>query len=137
MQLKTLTYTSRARLDLSAQDLVEIHESARHSNALDGITGLLAFDGTRFLQVVEGSEEAIDDLVERLRGDPRHSAFEIRDERFVDARSFPNWSMELVSVSAGYREARPEIASALPAAMAPAVRDLLPRMSDRLAGAEM
>jgi len=67
LQLKTLTYTSRARLDLSAQDLADIHESARHLNALDGITGLLVFDGTRFLQIIEGSEEAIDDLVERLR----------------------------------------------------------------------
>ena len=133
LQLKTLTYTSRSRLDLSAQDLVDIHESARHLNALDGITGLLAFDGTRFLQIVEGSEEAIDDLVERLRGDSRHSAIEIRDERFVDARSFPNWSMELVPVSAGYRQGRPEIASALPTAVAPAVRELVLRMSDGIA----
>ena len=137
MQLKTLTYTSRSRLDLSAQDLVEIQESARHLNALDGITGLLAYDGTRFLQIVEGSEEAIDDLVERLRGDARHSAIEIRDERFVEARSFPNWSMELVAVSAGYLRARPEVESALPAQVAPAVRDLVLRMSDALAETEM
>src|SRR3954470_9486115 len=137
LQLKTLTYTSRARLDLSAQDLVDIHESARHLNALDGVTGLLAFDGTRFLQIVEGSEDAIDDLVERLRRDPRHSAIEIRDERFVETRSFPNWSMELIAVSAGYCQGRPEIASALPASVAPAVRDLVLKMSDALAEAEI
>jgi hypothetical protein len=137
VKLKTLTYTSRARLDLSSADLAAIQEVARHLNALDGITGLLIFDGSRFLQIVEGSEEAIDDLVARLRGDTRHSAIEIRDEHFVEARSFPHWSMELVTVSAGYMRARPEIESALPAQVAPTVRELVLRMSDALAETEM
>lgn len=133
MHLKSLTYTSRARLDLSEQELEDIHESARHLNALDGITGLLVFDGIRFLQIVEGGEEAIDNLVERLRADPRHTAFEVRDERRVEARSFPDWSMELVMVSAGYRTARSELASILPADTAPAVRDVALRMTEELA----
>ena len=137
MELKTLTYTSRAQLDLSSADLADIHQAARHLNALDGITGLLIFDGTRFLQIIEGSETAIDDLVARLRRDSRHSAIEIRDERFVDARSFPHWSMELVTVSAGYMRARPEIETALPEGVAPAVRELVLRMSDARAETEM
>jgi hypothetical protein len=102
LKLKTVTYTSRARLDLSDRDLIDIHETARHLNALDGVTGLLLFDGVRFLQVIEGAEEAIDNLVERLRADPRHSAFEIRDERVAEVRAFPHWSMELVRVSPDY-----------------------------------
>lgn len=130
MHLKTLTYTSRDRLDLSARDLADIHGSARHFNALDGITGLLMFDGTRFLQILEGSEDAIDSLVERLRRDSRHSAFEIRDERFVGHRSFPEWSMELVNVSAGYLQARPELESILPRDVGAPVRDLILRMTD-------
>lgn len=135
MRLKTLTYTSRARLDLSDADLLQIHQTARHLNALDGITGLLLFDGTRFLQIVEGAEGAVDNLVERLRMDPRHSAFEVRDERFVDRRSFPDWSMELVRVSAGYRSAKEEVETILPEAVAPPVRDLVIRMSGQLAAA--
>ena len=133
VQLKTLTYTSRARLDLSASDLSDIHEAARHLNALDGVTGLLVFDGVRFLQIIEGSEEAIDDLVERLRRDPRHSAFEIRDERFVAGRSFPNWSMELVRVSDGYHTARDEVASFLPDNVSEPVRELVLGMSGAMA----
>lgn len=133
MQLKTLTYTSRASLDLTEADLNDIHQSARHLNALDGITGLLLFDGSRFLQIVEGADEAIDHLVGRLRMDRRHSAFEIRAERHVDGRSFPDWSMELVRVSTGYRAAQNEIASALPADVAEPVRELLLRMTGELA----
>jgi len=135
LRLKTLTYTSRARLDLGDEDLAAIHQTARHLNALDGISGLLLFDGARFLQIVEGAEDAIDNLVERLRLDPRHSAFEVRDERYVERRSFPDWSMELVRVSAGYGNSKEEVASILPASVAPPVRELVIRMSGQLAEA--
>jgi hypothetical protein len=135
LRLKTLTYTSRARLDLGDEDLAAIHDTARHLNALDGISGLLLFDGSRFLQIVEGTEDAIDNLVGRLRMDPRHSAFEVRDERYVEQRSFPDWSMELVRVSAGYKNAKSEVATALPEAVAEPVRELVARMSGRLAQA--
>lgn len=135
MRLKTLTYTSRARLDLGDEDLAAIHQTARHLNALDGISGLLLFDGSRFLQIVEGSEDAIDNLVERLRMDPRHSAFEVRDERYVDRRSFPDWSMELVRVSSGYGKAREEVVTVLPDNVAEPVRELVLRMTGQLAEA--
>ena len=135
MRLKTLTYTSRARLDLGDEDLAAIQQTARHLNALDGISGLLLFDGSRFLQIVEGAEDAVDNLVERLRMDPRHSAFEVRDERYVDRRSFPDWSMELVRVSSGYRSAKEEVERALPDAVTPPVRELVLKMSGAMAAA--
>jgi hypothetical protein len=132
LNLKTLTYTSLARLDLTSQDLADIHQAVRHLNALDGITGLLVFDGARFLQIIEGGEEAIDNLVARLRRDVRHSALEIRDERAVDTRSFPGWSMELVRVTAGFIEARTELETVLPDRVAAPVRDLVLRMADAM-----
>jgi hypothetical protein len=135
LRLKTLTYTSRARLDLGDDELNDIHQTARHLNALDGVTGLLLFDGARFLQIIEGGEAAIDNLVERLRMDPRHSAFEIRDERFVEQRSFADWSMELLRVSAGYKAAREEVATILPSDVSGTVRDLILRMSGEMASA--
>ena len=133
MTLRSLAYTSLARLDLDENDLTRIHESARHLNALDGITGLLVFNGSRFLQIVEGNPEAIDDLIERLRSDDRHSAIEIRDDRRVDRRSFPDWSMELVRVNSGYLEAREEIGDALPEGTEPGVRQLVFDMSRNIA----
>ena len=94
MDLKSLTYTSLARPDLDSDDLNAIHRIARELNSLDGITGLLVFNGTHFLQIVEGAAPAIDDLLARLRRDPRHFGLEVRDERTVEARSFPDcrWS---------------------------------------------
>jgi hypothetical protein len=133
MKLKSLTYTSRAQLDLGDEDLLAIHESARHFNALNGVTGLLIFDGGRFLQIVEGPEDAVGELVERLRRDTRHSAFEVRDERHVSQRSFPDWAMELVHVGQHGEHARREVTSRLPADASPAVYDLAIRMTQTVA----
>jgi len=134
MDLKSLTYTSRAKLDLSADDLHDIHRIARELNSIDGITGLLVFNGTHFLQIIEGAEAAIDDLVARLRRDPRHSGLEVRDERKVEVRSFPDWSMELVRVNAGYFEAREAIQDRVPTSVAEDVRDRLYRMTELISG---
>ena len=134
MKLKSLTYTSLARLDLNGDDLHAIHRSALNLNALDGITGLLVFNGTHFLQIVEGAEPAIDDLMGRLQRDPRHSAIEVRDEREVEARSFPDWSMELVRVSGSYLEARETIHDRIPGTVTSDVRDRLYRMTQAISG---
>ena len=136
MRLISLTYTSLARLDLQSGDLEDIHRAARELNALDWITGLLVFNGTHFLQIIEGTEEAIDDLVDRLRRDPRHTGFEIRDRHHVTARSFPDWSMELVRVTAGYFEARDTIADRLPATVAEPIKLRLLRMTELISKME-
>ena len=130
MNLTSVTYTSLARLDLQTSDLEDIHRSARESNALEGITGLLVFNGTHFLQIIEGSETAIEELVERLRKDPRHTGFEVRDQRKVDARSFPDWSMELVRVNASYFEARDTLEDRLPDTVPEAIQARLFRMTE-------
>ena len=136
MNLKSLTYTSLASLDLDSDGLAAIHRSARELNALDGITGLLVFNGTHFLQIVEGAHQAVNDLVERLRRDPRHSGFEVRDERSVATRSFPDWSMELVRVNASYFDARDTIADRLPDTVPEAIRSRLYRMTELISTME-
>jgi hypothetical protein len=136
MDLTSLTYTSLARLDLQTSDLEDIHRSARELNALDGITGLLVFNGTHFLQIIEGAHDAIDDLLERLRRDPRHSGLEVRDERKVKERSFPDWSMELVRVKAGYFEARGTIADRLPDTVPEEIQLRLFRMTELISTME-
>jgi hypothetical protein len=55
MSLKSLTYTSLAALDLQPADLEAIHRTARDTNALEGVTGILIYNGIHFLQVIEGA----------------------------------------------------------------------------------
>ena len=134
MTLKSVAYTSLATLDLTAEDLEDIHRTARDENRLEGITGLLIFNGNRFLQIIEGAPQAIDDLVERLRRDPRHNGFEIRDERPIEQRSFPDWSMELVRVKASYFEARETVRDQLPSTIAEPVRNQIYQLTEAISG---
>ncbi len=136
MDLTSLTYTSLARLDLQSSDLEDIHCSARELNALDRITGLLVFNGTHFLQIIEGAHNAIADLLERLRRDPRHTGLEVRDERRIAKRSFPDWSMELVRVNASYFKARDAIADRLPDTVPEAIKLRLFRMTELISTME-
>jgi hypothetical protein len=134
MELKSLTYTSHAALDLTAEQLEAIHRTARDLNSIEGITGLLVFNGTHFLQVIEGTEQAVDDLVARLRRDPRHSGVEIREQRQITERSFPDWSMELVRVKSSYFEAKSTIGDRIPEGLDDKTRDHLYRMTEAISG---
>jgi hypothetical protein len=136
MKLTSVTYTSLARIDPQSSDLEAIQASARAHNATDGITGLLVFNGTHFLQTIEGPERAIDGLLHRLRDDPRHIGFEIRDQRKINARSFPNWPMEMLRVNAGYFEARDTIAGRLPDTVPEAIKARLLRMTELISTIE-
>lgn len=98
MELNSLTYTSRASPSLTAGDVDSIHRSALTYNPLDGITGLLVFNGIGFMQNIEGGESSIDDLVKRLLTDNRHSDFVIRDRRKIAGRFFYDWSMFRIDV---------------------------------------
>ena len=102
MDLVALTYISRSAPDLTPQDVDAIHRAALTYNPLDGITGLLVFNGDGFMQIIEGAESAIDDLMTRITADIRHVDLEVRDRRSLTERCFPHWTMHRVDVSASF-----------------------------------
>lgn len=130
MRLRILTYTSRAPDGLGGEEIERIHASAMTLNALDGITGMLVFNGTHFLQIIEGADDAIEDLLRRLRADARHFDLMVREDRTAETRSFPDWSMALTRVSRGRFEAKQDIARALPENVGDHVRTLIVDMAD-------
>ena len=75
-----------------------------------------------------------DNLRSMLEAALRHSGFEVRDERTVEQRSFPDWSMELVRVSASYFEAKDTVADRLPGDVDGAVRERIMRMTEAISG---
>ena len=136
MSLTSVTYTSLAQPDLQSSELEEIYQTSRGNNAAAEITGLLIYNGTHFLQIVEGTEAAIETLIERIRRDDRHKGFEIRDKRKVDARSFPDWAMELLRVTPGFFQARDAIAETLPTTVPEVIKARLFRMTELISTIE-
>ncbi|NJC41970.1 hypothetical protein GGQ87_002265 [Brevundimonas alba] len=92
--LERLVYCSRACIDTaSLQAISEILGVSQRNNVRDGLTGALAINDGWFLQVVEGTEAALDALLRRLVADTRHTDLEILSRRTVTGRLFPDWSM--------------------------------------------
>lgn len=90
---RQLLYVSRALPAGVTVPLDPIYESSRHNNVIDGVTGLLFSDGRRFVQVLEGSSEAVAATMARIRQDPRHQHIVVLRDEQVDAREFGQWSM--------------------------------------------
>ena len=135
MKLTSVTYTSLAHINGSSE-FEELETSSREWNARNDVTGFLVFNGIHFLQLIEGGEEVIDDLVDRVRKDPRHTGFEIRDRQKVERRSFPGWPLEVVRVNASYFEARDTIADRLPDTVPEAIRARLLRITELISRIE-
>ena len=91
--MRQLLYVSTASRPDARIDIDAIFERSRHNNALDGVTGLLYTDGRRFLQVIEGSDESIEQTFARIGGDNRHKDITVLIDRSIDAREFGYWAM--------------------------------------------
>ncbi len=82
--------TVSPRVPIATEEILRV---SRRNNARDGITGLLFFNGQRFLQALEGPQDAIERAIGRIRVDVRHRAIVVLSERIVTTREFGNWSM--------------------------------------------
>ena len=97
--MKYIVYVSQAAKAFSTDDLAGLLTHSRERNAADSITGLLVyryntdFKRGNFLQVLEGTDDALDDVWRRISGDPRHHTIIVLDEGESDARMFADWSM--------------------------------------------
>ena len=125
MELKSFTYTSWASPSLRPGDVDAILDSARANNPLQGLTGVLIFNGAYFMQILEGAEPAIDDLVGRLRTDKRHSNMSIRDERLIVGRTFPNWAMAYLRLEDGQFVGEAEVERVLTRDLPESLRNLI------------
>jgi hypothetical protein len=98
-----ITYISTARPELPASAIGEILSASRTNNAAAGVTGLLLYDGYRFLQALEGEPAMVNQTFQRIKADPRHRAVVTLSSRDVSERSFGSWAMaaQRVAISTG------------------------------------
>ncbi len=72
MPTKLIAYISRRAAGLGTAEIERLMFEARGLNAINGIRGILTCDARGFLQAVEGTSDAIDELKLRILRDPRH-----------------------------------------------------------------
>jgi len=73
--------------------LSSILASARPNNPKLGITGAFICRHDIYRQLIEGGEDAIDTLFERISHDDRHLGVNVLKQPKVDGRLFPDWVM--------------------------------------------
>lgn len=94
--MKRLIYRSTARPGHNSASVRDIAEQAAARNAALGVTGVLRFNGLSFVQILEGADGAVDELMASIRRDPRHSNVQILGQWSVKVRLFPDWRMRIV-----------------------------------------
>lgn len=93
MILRRLIYSSQAVELFNKRQLLDLLHDSRGFNSIDNISGVLMHKHGYFLQIIEGQPEMIDDLLVRLRRDPRHKDLKIIHDSSVKERLFTNWAM--------------------------------------------
>lgn len=94
-----LVYISYATRSLSDQDLLKILQSSRENNKALGITGMLIYLHERFIQALEGNEQKVQALFEKIKMDPMHKKVTLILEGTSRHRLFKNWSMGFKNLS--------------------------------------
>lgn len=90
MSLHAIAYASEARADLRTTDLDRLLADA---TAFNRVAGVLMFDGSRFLQYLEGPEDGIDSVFQRIFNARSHAQMRLLCRAPVVQRAFPRWSM--------------------------------------------
>ena len=104
MSLQELIYTSLAEPVNARRDVSDILGWSEKYNASAGITGLLLFDGSRYIQILEGDPKTVDTLFKSISNDTRHFGIELLHTGQIEERSFRQWRMAYESLPAGLLE---------------------------------
>lgn len=95
-----LVYSSSPAKKMMQSNLYIILRNARLKNKRANVTGLLVLTDGSFLQVLEGEENIVKTIFEKIQLDTRHQDITILSEGNVENRAFPNWEMAYASPSA-------------------------------------
>lgn len=96
--LVRLLYASRA-VDSSAEAIESILTQSRQCNPSCGITGILCYSGSIFLQAIEGGRMAVSALYGHIQRDPRHQEVVLLHYEEINERRFGGWTMGQVNLS--------------------------------------
>ncbi|RKG35865.1 BLUF domain-containing protein [Acinetobacter guerrae] len=78
------------------EDLQDILSIARDFNQLNQIYGVLYYADNAFFQCLEGEQEIVENLFERIKKDARHEDIIHLGTQVIDKIYFKKWSMKYV-----------------------------------------
>lgn len=85
-------------------DLIGILSQSRRANAQRGITGVLYYGDGCFLHCMEGEQEEISRVMNRMATDPRHHNLEVVMLEPIEHLSFSQWRMRFIRTDHSLRQ---------------------------------
>ncbi len=95
MSLYALVYISKSLRTISEEDIRQILKSSQRNNRQCGISGYLYFNGTYFIQYLEGTREEVRSCFTHITRDERHDVLLYTDTT-IEQKKFANWSMRVL-----------------------------------------
>jgi len=99
MALVHCIYCSAATSALKPAELQSLLDECRRKNAAAGISGMLLYHSGSFFQVLEGEQETVDALYEKINLDKRHRRTTKIIFEPIEARNFGAWTMGCPALS--------------------------------------
>ena len=81
-------------LDSADENCTAIVRTSKAENPKHGITGVLFFTRNKFLQVIEGEEAELRQLMRNIEADTRHRNVEYLVDTPAERRGFQQWNMD-------------------------------------------
>ena len=80
-------------------DIGDIITTSKTNNPKHGITGILLYHKGRFVQVIEGEEEDLRALMQKIEKDDRHKDLKYLVDESITERGFDQWNMDFFNLS--------------------------------------
>ncbi|HEX8414810.1 MAG TPA: BLUF domain-containing protein [Sphingomicrobium sp.] len=93
LDFRRLVYASIPTGTERLSDLDRILAQARRNNGMNGISGVLVVGPHRYVQVLEGTPEAVGHIMDVIRDDERHTDVQVLDDVHDRERTFGGWTM--------------------------------------------
>ena len=94
----SLVYVSSSIRQLNDDELLDILKISRDNNSSKDISGLLLYKGGNFMQVLEGPDDVVLALYNKIGSDPRHKDVSIISKEQINKRQFPAWEMAFTNL---------------------------------------
>jgi len=97
-EILQVVYASIARFHPTEADLDAIREAANLRNPILGVTGVLLYGSGMFVQLLEGPDEAVHELLARIEADERHRNLRILVSQLSERRAAKSWAMGVLDL---------------------------------------
>ena len=94
-----IVYVSTATSPLELDELKAIERVANRNNAELGVTGLLTYCDSKFMQFLEGEQSDVEEIFAKIVGDGRHHSIDVLRQGMIPKRQFVGWQMKYADIN--------------------------------------